>query len=810
MGAVWYRARAELRRTVTTTILLTLVVAVTGGIVLAAVAGALRGRAALPDFLEYNNASDISVFSYAGSLPADEERQLVDDLVALPEWQVVRAGRPVVVSLRVDGEWVATFSNAVIDGPYLTEIARPILVEGRLPDFDREDEVVVNEALAEAAALDAGGTLDLRTISPALLDAVTSGETAVDTDGEPVTMTVTGIVRSPVDLSLDQAARKRLGSDSWFLALGPAFVERFEGQLATFGVGVEGRSRPGQREQLTEALIDLGGPGVSVEQGNQASELVGSVERAIDFETKALLAFALVTLVSAAALVGQALGRRASLDLDDNEALSSAGMRRRERATVPMARALVVGLAGALGATAIAIATSTAFPIGVARRAERTPGIDVDPAVVGWGALLLAIAVMSRVAVAGWRAAALPTTNRPTGRERASPVSRLAAAAGLPITVETGARMAVERGRGQTSVPVLGATIAVAVGVLALTATLVLTASLDRLIGTPALQGWTWDTAIGNLSNRDAVAATTARLRANEQVDGFIGFSSGTIVIDSEDSYAAAFGRGDRSVRPPAIEGRLPDAVDEVAVGVQTLDAIGKEIGDRVTLSAAPGAPGVEARIVGTLVLPAGLDTQLTLGRGAVMTGEGLAAVYGPDEQWVPNTFLVDFTEGTSTAEGEASVTADLGDSSRFSFAPDVENLRRVQRLPRLLAALLGLLGLGTLANVLVTSIRRRRRDLATYAAIGFRRRQLAATVAWQATTFALLALVVGVPLGVAAGRAVWRLLTGSIGSTTDPVVPTALLALVVVGTLVAANLIAALPARAAARTRPAQILRSE
>ena len=83
---------------------------------------------------------------------------------------------------------------------------------------------------------------------------------------EPVTMTVTGIVRSPVDLSLDQAARKRLGSDSWFLALGPAFVERFEGQLATFGVGVEGRSRPGQREQLTEALIDLGGPGSLAKQ----------------------------------------------------------------------------------------------------------------------------------------------------------------------------------------------------------------------------------------------------------------------------------------------------------------------------------------------------------------------------------------------------------------------------------------------------------------------------------------------------------------------------------------------------------------
>lgn len=786
MVAVWYRARAELRRTVTASIVLTVVVAVIGGVVIAAVAGALRGRDALPSFLEYNNASDISVFSSFGSLSPDEERRLVDEMVARPEWEVVGAGRPVVLSLRVDGEWIATFANGVIEGPYLTELARPILIDGRLPDFDREEEVVINEALADAAGLEAGDTLDLRTISPELLDAVTARQTSVDPDGELVTVTVTGIVRSPVDLSLDRSAQERLGSDSWFLALGPAFLERFEGRLATFGVGV------------------------SIEQGNLASEIVASATRAIDFETKALMAFALVLLITSASLIGQALGRQAAIDLDDDESLASLGMRRRERAAVPLARGTIVALAGSLGAASLALALSGLFPVGVARRAELDPGIDADLRVLGLGAALIAVGVLARVGVTGWRRTAPSPSVGGIATERVWTTSRVATVLHAPVSAEAGVRMALQRGRGRTAVPVAGAIVAVTTSVLVLTATLLMGSSLGHLIATPALQGWPWDLAVGNLNDLENVADTVDSLRANDRVDGFIGFSSGTIVIDGHDSYAAAFGRGDPSVRPPAIEGRLPRAEDEVALGIQTLGTLGKDIGDTVVLAAAPGAPEVEAQIVGTVVLPAGLDTQLTLGRGAVMTGRGLTSVYGPDEQWVPNTFLLNLTPGTSPRAGARSVIDDLGDSTRFNFAPDIENLRRVQHLPLLLAVMVGLLGIGTLVNVLVTSVRRHRRDLATFATLGFRRRQLGGAVAWQATTIALVALVVGMPLGLAVGRTIWRLVMDSIGLQIGPSVPTGLLAVVALVTVLAANLIAGLPARSAARTHPAEAFRSE
>jgi ABC-type lipoprotein release transport system permease subunit len=93
---------------------------------------------------------------------------------------------------------------------------------------------------------------------------------------------------------------------------------------------------------------------------------------------------------------------------------------------------------------------------------------------------------------------------------------------------------------------------------------------------------------------------------------------------------------------------------------------------------------------------------------------------------------------------------------------------------------------------------------------MGFVRRQVASAVAWQATTVALVGLVVGVPLGVAAGRWTWGLVASQLGVRDQPVVPVLVVAVVVAGSLVAANAVASVPGLVAARTRPAEILRAE
>lgn len=93
---------------------------------------------------------------------------------------------------------------------------------------------------------------------------------------------------------------------------------------------------------------------------------------------------------------------------------------------------------------------------------------------------------------------------------------------------------------------------------------------------------------------------------------------------------------------------------------------------------------------------------------------------------------------------------------------------------------------------------------------MGFRRRQVIETVAMQATVFALIGLAVGIPLGLVVGRLVWQQVADGAGLASDTTLPALVIAGVAVATLVVVNVIAWLPARTAARTRPATVLRSE
>ncbi|MBV8387395.1 MAG: hypothetical protein JO155_11435, partial [Acidimicrobiia bacterium] len=82
--------------------------------------------------------------------------------------------------------------------------------------------------------------------------------------------------------------------------------------------------------------------------------------------------------------------------------------------------------------------------------------------------------------------------------------------------------------------------------------------------------------------------------------------------------------------------------------------------------------------------------------------------------------------------------------------------------------------------------------------------------VAWQATTLAVVAMAIGLPLGVAAGRWAWIVFARSIGIVPAPEVPILVLLLVVPGTVVVANLVAVVPGELAARLRPGRALRAE
>ncbi len=139
-----------------------------------------------------------------------------------------------------------------------------------------------------------------------------------------------------------------------------------------------------------------------------------------------------------------------------------------------------------------------------------------------------------------------------------------------------------------------------------------------------------------------------------------------------------------------------------------------------------------------------------------------------------------------------------------------IANYAALSAAPSLLAA--GLAG-GAVAALFLTlfaSVRRRRQDLAVLKTIGFTRRQLAATVAWQATVAAIAGSAVGIPLGIALGRWLWTAFARQIYAVPQPAVPVLSIVLLPLCPLALVNLVAALPGRSAARTPAALALRAE
>ena len=102
-------------------------------------------------------------------------------------------------------------------------------------------------------------------------------------------------------------------------------------------------------------------------------------------------------------------------------------------------------------------------------------------------------------------------------------------------------------------------------------------------------------------------------------------------------------------------------------------------------------------------------------------------------------------------------------------------------------------------ALTLITSVRRRRRDLALLKTLGFTRRQLAGVVTWQATIAVTIGAIIGIPLGVVLGRSLWDLFAREIHAVPEPTVPALTIALVALGALLLANIVAAIPGRQAA-----------
>lgn len=477
-----------------------------------------------------------------------------------------------------------------------------------------------------------------------------------------------------------------------------------------------------------------------------------------------------------------------------------------------MSNALEWAIGGALAAAVavgVALALSPVAPIGIARGAGLSFGVDADAPVLLVGAVGIVVLFTIGGGALGWVA-----SRRGVGGAASRRSSRLAAwlsSAGAPPSTVIGARMALEAGGGPAAVPVRSTLMSALLGIGAVSAAFTFSASLERLVDEPGLRGWNWDYNVGNFSAPETAAEGRQALLDNPGVVAASGWLTDYVELNGLEVSLLMLDPGGGIVGPEVRQGRLPSAAGEIALAPATRSALEVDVGDQVEAIGPNGRP-VDVVVVGESGGNGLLDSEASLDEGVVMTFEGVEAMLeGEEIELFAGGFLVRLAEGQAGAEALAQLREDFpGTVYGPSSTADIENLRRVQWLPRLIVVGVAVMAFGTTAHALFSAVRRRRRDLAMLKTLGFRRRQLATVATAQATTFAVIALLLGVPLGIAAGRALWDVAAEQIGTFAGPSVPVGELLLGAAAALGSAVVLAVVPGRRAARTPAAQVLRAE
>ena len=808
MSSVWLRTRAELRSGWRRWLALAVLIGLAGGAVIAAAVGARRTTSAYQRFLVAQRAMDLVVGPAGGYRDLPQLTQVarlpqVDDsaLVYLVPGQLhTRSGRVVAFPdlfplIDPAGRFGVTFNTMKI-------------LSGRAPDPTRPEEVAVNFGVAQRFHMKLGDRLRFD-----LFGHEANGDSNLTVIHRGLPLEVVGIEAAPGEF-------ETLGAQSIAAVhLSPALARTEPGIAYRTDQSLAVRLKPG-KDRVSRFFAQARAQGIDLDTNVSLADQAVSVQRSNQFQAVALWLIAGITGLTAMAVFGQTLARQTFLESIEYPTLRSLGMTRGQLWTVALLRTGAMAAVATVLALGVALLLSPLTPTGSARIAEPSPGFWIDAPVIAIGAAATLVVFLLLAAIPGYRAAGARGNSLGTaeiaGQEGGG--LRLGSAAsdlGLPRTAVIGISMATQPGRGRTAVPIRTALFGTTFGIVTLVAALTFSASLDLLIRSPRLFGWTWDTIAVSTVDRPAqqvIDQVKAGLAADGNVSTFTTGTVDTVVIRDTELLALGL-EPNPSIHPAVIEGEPPFGSNEIALGTDTMHSLGVRIGDTIQVRGgndeAEGIGGRQAqmRIVGRIAMPSLFFIFTPPGQGAAVTLSGMKLLR-PASQG--DAFYIQFKPGVDQKAAERRLaTRNLFVIPRQEPG-DLASIRGIANVPLVLAGLLAAMSAATLAHTLVTSIRRRRRDFALLRTLGFVRRQVQLTVAWQASSLILVALAIGVPIGVAAGRWGWRLFTDSIGVVPEPVTSWIVLSLLVPATLLLANLIAFLPGRIASRMHPAAALRTE
>jgi putative ABC transport system permease protein len=793
MTPVWMRLRAEVRGHWRAWLGLVVMLGLFGGAVIAAAAGARRTDSAYPRFLREHKAITTGV--PVGFFDPCCIALTFEDIKSLP--QVVDAVR-----------WSFFFGTgglAASDDPRLGRTIDSFKVlQGRMPDPNKVDEVIIPFDLARQRHWRLGTVLRTQPQGP---------------KGPVVKTRVVGIGANAGSFP------PYLGDTPTPFGT-PAYFKRYAKFVVNGQNGFNASLlllRHGDADlDAFHASLNRLGKGKVGFTFDQIDHTI-NVNRSFHLQAIALWLLAGMAAIATLMVFGQTLARQTFLESTEYPTLRALGMSREQLLVAGMSRALAVGVGGAVLATLVAFGLSPLMPTGLARVAEPSPGLRFDVTMIGLGAAAILLLTVAIALWPAWRAARVSGSMlgvaEIAGAAKPSAAVTTLARTGFPPTAVAGVKLALEPGSGRTAVPVRTTLLGVTLGIAALATAFSFSTSLTHLLGTPRLYGQNWDASFfapfrTNLA-KTLLVPELARDRRVEAIG--IGTTALPMTVDRLRLGGIGMDRVRGKVTPPIRTGREPRTRDEIVLGTKTLEKLGKKVGDNV-MASIQGASQTRMRVVGTAVIPP-VGTNARLGEGAAFRYGALGKLCQCD---VPpeDTVLVRFRQGVDKAAAIRELRARFRREfreqqpeevvSRPERPTDLVNFGRVQSLPVILAGLLAALAAAVLGHALVTSIRRRRRDLAVLKTLGFVRGQVRRTVAWQATVFASISLLVGVPLGVAGGRWLWTAFANQLGIVPEPVVPALPLLLAVPATVLFANVIASLPAGMAARTQPALALRTE
>ena len=128
-------------------------------------------------------------------------------------------------------------------------------------------------------------------------------------------------------------------------------------------------------------------------------------------------------------------------------------------------------------------------------------------------------------------------------------------------------------------------------GVGALSAALVFSASLGHLLATPALYGANWDARVISITSQVSVLPAARAVGRDGRVAAWsIGYVGAPLNIRGVEVDAIAMSPGHRgSLLPITLSGRLPRGPGEITLGARTLAALHSRVGSTLRVSLADG-----------------------------------------------------------------------------------------------------------------------------------------------------------------------------------------------------------------------------